>query len=122
MKERLIIFLLLAITSVLKAQPPTNNAEFNVLGKKYTAAYDAGKHLLTFSEELSFEIFDETGVVVKRGEGIKIDFRPMLKKGAGEKTFTVKLYKKARKTLFRKNKSIKQKGEIGTMLVTDSIE
>ena len=94
----------------------TTHAEFNFQGKTYVADYDETKHLLTMSEEVSFEIYDETGLCVKRSEGLKIDFKPLLKVGE-DKTFTVRFYKKAKKK--RGKSSIKQKGEIGTMVIRD---
>ncbi|MBI3509551.1 MAG: hypothetical protein HY064_02735 [Bacteroidetes bacterium] len=116
-----LLFLFCFVTGIIHSQPPTNSAEFTYLGKKYSANYDAGKHLLTFSEEVSFEIYDSTGAVVKRGDGLKVDFRSLLK-GGGEKTFTVKIYKQAKKSKKKKSTSIKEKGEIGTMLVTDELD
>lgn len=118
-KYLLFILTMLLVAGKISAQAPTNNADFTYLGKNYTAKYDATKHMLTFSEEISFEVYNDQGDCVKRGEAKTVDFRALLK-GGGEKTFTVKLYKKAKKSK-KKNSSIKQKGEIGTMLVTDSI-
>lgn len=120
MKKLLLLlsFCFLAIAGI-HAQAPTNNADFTYLGKNYSAKYDTGKHLLTFSEEVSFEIYNDQGECVKRGDAKTVDFRELLR-GGGEKTFTVNLYRKSKKTK-KKNASIKQKGEIGTMLVTDEI-
>ena len=120
MKKYLLFFILLFAACRAFGQAPTNNADFTYLGKNYSAKYDLAKHLLTFSEEISFEVYDDQGACVKRGVAKTIDFRALLK-GGGEKTFTIKLYKGAKKKKKRKDASIKQKGEIGTMLVTDSI-
>ncbi|HEU4718422.1 MAG TPA: hypothetical protein VFU15_11335, partial [Bacteroidia bacterium] len=65
MKKIFLLLFLFAIAPLLHAQPPTNAGEFTYLGKKYTANYDTGKHQLTFSEEVSFEIYDDTGNCVK---------------------------------------------------------
>ena len=95
----------------------TTHAEFDFQGKKYVANYDASKHLLTMNEEVSFEIYDETGSCIKRSEGLTIDLKPILK--AEEKTFTVRFYKKAKASKKKKQSSIKQKGEIGIMVIKD---
>lgn len=117
MKKFILLFVLFFAANFLHAQDAaTTHAEFTFQGKTYTANYDDTKHLLTMSEEVSFEIYDETGTCIKRSEGLKVDFKPLLKSGE-EKTFTVRFYKKAKKR--RSKSSIKQKGEIGTMVIRD---
>jgi hypothetical protein len=114
MKKLLLLFLVCFTSGFLQAQA-TNSATFTVQGKTYTANYNSEKHKLVFSEEVSYEIYDQSGECVKRGVGESAEFSSLLK-GKEEQTFTVRLYKKAKK----KGKKIKQKGPIGTMIVTDS--
>jgi hypothetical protein len=120
MKQLFIFFLLLFSAQLVSAQDAaTTHAEFTFQGKTYTANYDEAKHLLTMSEEVSIEIYDETGTCIKRSEGTKVDFKPLLKVGE-DKTFTVKFYKKSKTSKRKKkNSSIKQKGEIGIMVIRD---
>ncbi|HTL80957.1 MAG TPA: hypothetical protein VL651_04600 [Bacteroidia bacterium] len=113
------IFICFICAGKLSAQAPTNNADFTYLGKNYSAKYDAGKKVLNFNEELSYEIYDQSGTIVKRGFGKTADFKSLLKNGE-ELTFTVILYKSYKKTKKKKKSAIKQQGQIGTMLVTDS--
>jgi hypothetical protein len=118
MKKLFLLFILLSVPGFIAAQDAaTTHAEFTVSGKTYIANYDATKHVLTMSEKVSFEIYDETGSCVKRSEGLSIDFRSLLK--AEEKTFTVRFFKKAKKSKLRKKAAIKQKGEIGVMVIRD---
>ena len=120
MKKIIFFLLIIAAPEFIHAQDAaTNHAEFKFEGKTYTADYDNAKHLLTMSEEVSIEIYDQSGSCVKRAVGIKVDFKPLLK--AGEKqTFTLRFYKKAKtKKSKKKNASINQKGEIGTMVIED---
>ena len=122
MKKIFFLFVLTFSVQLLSAQDAaTTHAEFTYLGKTYTANYDETKHLLTMNEEVSFEIYDQTGSCIKRSVGIKVDFKPLLKVGE-EQTFTIKFYKKAKKKKFslKKNGSINQKGEIGVMVIKDS--
>ncbi len=120
--KKIFLLLILAFTArFIHAQDAaTTHAEFKFEGKTYTANYDNTKHLLTVSLSVSIEIYDETGTCVKRAEGTKIDFKPLLKAGE-QKTFTVKFYKnsKKKKSSSKKNASIKEKGEIGTMVIED---
>lgn len=118
MKKIFALFLSCFFALMLSAQDAaTTHAEFDFQGKKYVANYDASKHLLTMNEEVSFEIYDETGSCIKRSEGLTIDLKPILK--AEEKTFTVRFYKKAKASKKKKQSSIKQKGEIGIMVIKD---
>lgn len=118
MKNICLITVLLFTVKFMNAQDAaTTHAEFVVQGKTYVANYDETKHLLTMSEEVSFEIYDETGSCIRRSEGLTVDFKSILK--AEEKTFTVRFYKKSKKSRKKKNASIKQKGEIGVMVIKD---
>ncbi|CAN5901041.1 hypothetical protein BH11BAC7_BH11BAC7_15610 [soil metagenome] len=118
MKNLLLLFVLIFTAGFLPAQDAaTTHAEFTLQGKSYIANYDEEKHLLTMNEEVSFEIYDETGSCVKRSEGKTIDFRSLLK--AEEKTFTIRFFKKTKQSKRKKNSSIKQKGEIGIMVIKD---
>lgn len=118
MKKLYFLFLFLFAATFVSAQDAaTTHAEFNFQGKTYIANYDAAKHLLTMSEEVSFEIYDETGSCIRRSEGLTVDFKSILK--AEEKTFTVRFYKKTKKSKRKKKSSIKQKGEIGIMVIKD---
>ena len=98
----------------------TTHAEFNFQGKTYIADYDEVKHVLKMNEEVSFEVYDETGECIKRSSGLTIDFKSILKVGE-EKTLTVRFFKKSKKkkSTSNKNASIKQKGEIGIMVIRD---
>jgi hypothetical protein len=121
MKKIIFLFVLVFVGKLICAQDAaTNHAEFTYLGKTYTANYDEAKHLLTMSEEVSIEIYDQSGTCVKRAVGIKVDFKPLLKEGE-EQTFTIRFYKKSKKkkSHSKKNASINQKGEIGTMVIKD---
>ena len=120
MKKILFFLLLIPVSKFIHAQEAaTNHAEFKFEGKTYTANYDNAKHLLTMSEEVSIEIYDQSGTCVKRAVGMKVDFKPLLKAGE-QQTFTVRFYKKAKtKKSKKKNASINQKGEIGTMVIAD---
>lgn len=119
MKNILLIFVLVLASKFSFAQDAaTTHAEFNFQGKTYTANYDEAKHVLTMSEVVSFEIYDETGTCIKRSEGLTVDFKSLLKVGE-DRTFTVRFYKKAKASKRKKNASIKQKGEIGTMVIRD---
>src|SRR6267142_5059027 len=105
MKKLIFFFVLFIPAKFIYAQDAaTTHSEFTYLGKTYTANYDEAKHVLTVSEEMSIEIYDETGSCVKRQTGTKVDFKTILKVGE-EKTFTVRFYKKQKKKLlsFRKN-------------------
>lgn len=113
----LLTIFLFASAFVFAQDAATTHAEFDFQGKKYVANYDAAKHVLTMNEEVSFEVYDETGSCVKRSEGLTIDLKPILK--AEEKTYTVRFYKKAKATKKKKKSSIKQKGEIGVMVIKD---
>ncbi len=116
MKKLLLLLLFCLPAHFLSAQDAaTNSATFKVQGKTYTANYDSEKHKLVFSQEVSYEIYDQSGDCVRRGVGESAEFSSLLK-GKEEQTFTVRLYKKAKK----KGKKIIQKGPIGTMVVTDS--
>ncbi|MDQ3109832.1 MAG: hypothetical protein M3R17_08045 [Bacteroidota bacterium] len=118
MKNIFLLFSLLFVSGFASAQDAaTTHAEFTLQGKTYIANYDETKHVLTMSEEVSFEIYDETGSCVKRSEGLTVDFRSLLK--AEEKTFTIRFYKKTKQSKRRKKSSIKQKGEIGIMVIKD---
>ena len=122
MKKIIFLFVLMFAAKFIQAQDDaaTTHAEFKYEGKSYTANYDDAKHLLTLNVSVSVEIYDETGSCIKRAEGTKIDFKPLLKAGE-KKTFTVKFYKnsKKKKSSAKKNASIKEKGEIGTMVIED---
>jgi hypothetical protein len=121
MKKPLLLMLLLFATKILSAQDASvTHAEFNFQGKTYIADYDNAKHVLKMNEEVSFEVYDETGSCIKRSEGLTVDFKSILKPGV-EKTFTVRFFKKSKKkkSTSNKNTSIKQKGEIGVMVITD---
>lgn len=118
MKKTLLLILLSFAAKFVSAQDAaTTHAEFDFQGKKYIASYDASKHLLTMNEEVSFEVYDETGSCIKRSEGLTIDLKTLLK--TEEKTFTIRFYKKAKATKKKKKSSIKQKGEIGIMVIKD---
>jgi hypothetical protein len=118
MKKVILIFVLAFAANFLYAQDAaTTHAEFDFQGKKYIANYDATKHLLTMNEEVSFEVYDETGSCVKRSEGLTIDLRSLLK--TEEKTFTIRFFKKSKTSKKKKKSSIKQKGEIGIMVIKD---
>lgn len=112
------MLLLLAVKFVSGQDAATTHAEYTVQGKTYIANYDPAKHVLTMNEEVSFEIYDETGSCIKRSEGLTVDFKTILK--AEEKTFTVRFYKKTKSSKKKKKTSIKQKGEIGIMVIKDS--
>jgi hypothetical protein len=119
MKKMFFLLVLILSAKFVSAQDAaTTHAEFDVQGKKYIADYDNAKHVLKMNEEVSFEIYDETGSCIRRSEGLSVDFKPILKAGE-EKTFTVKFYKKSKKSKSKKNASIKQKGEIGVMVIKD---
>jgi hypothetical protein len=119
MKKGILFILLLVTAKLVSAQDAaTTHAEFVVQGKTYIANYDETKHVLTMNEEVSFEIYDETGSCIRRSEGLSVDFKSILK--AEEKTFTVRFYKKTKSSKKRKKTSIKQKGEIGIMVIKDS--
>ncbi len=118
MKRFFVLFVLIFAANFLSAQDAaTTHAEFTLQGKTYVANYDETKHVLTMSEEVSFEIYDESGSCIKRSEGLTVDFRTILK--AEEKTFTVRFYKKTKQSKRKKKSSIKQKGEIGIMVIKD---
>jgi hypothetical protein len=118
MKKSFLLLLLLFSVKFISAQDAaTTHAEFDFQGKKYVANYDEAKHVLTMNEEVSFEVYDESGSCIKRSEGLTIDLKPLLK--AEEKTFTIRFYKKAKATKKKKKSSIKQKGEIGIMVIKD---
>lgn len=119
MKKGILVLLLLLAARFVSAQDAvTTHAEYTVQGKTYIANYDPAKHVLTMNEEVSFEIYDETGLCIRRSEGLTVDFKTILK--AEEKTFTVRFYKKTKSSKKRKKTSIKQKGEIGIMVIKDS--
>jgi hypothetical protein len=120
MKKIFLLFVLIFAAKLVSAQDAaTTHAEFSFQGKTYTANYDEAKHVLSMNEEVSFEIYDETGTCIKRSEGLKVDFTPLLKAGE-DRTFTVRFYKKTKTSKKRKKStSIKQKGEIGTMVIRD---
>lgn len=116
-----IIFLILVIFSsngAFAQDAACTHAEFDFQGKTYVANYDEAKHVLTMNEEVSFEIFDETGTCIRRSEGLTVDFKSILKTGV-EKTYTIRFYKKTKASKKKKNASIKQKGEIGVMVIKD---
>lgn len=116
MKKLIFLFLLSLTATFLHAQDAaTNSATFKVQGKTYTANYDSEKHKLVFSQEVSYEIYDQSGDCVKRGVGESAEFSSLLK-GKEEQTFTVRIYRKAK----RKGGKIVQKGPIGTMVIADS--
>lgn len=118
MKNLVFLFVLMFAAKIVSAQDAaTTHAEFTLQGKTYIANYDEAKHILTMNEEVSFEIYDESGSCIKRSEGLSIDFKTLLK--AEEKTFTVRFYKKTKQSKRRKKTSIKQKGEIGIMVIRD---
>ena len=101
MKNIFLVFVLLFASKLLTAQDAaTTHAEFTLQGKTYIANYDATKHVLTMNEEVSFEIYDETGSCIKRSEGLSVDFKTILK--AEEKTFTVRFYKKTKSSKKRR--------------------
>jgi hypothetical protein len=119
MKKTFLFFILFFVVKFAAAQDAaTTHAEFTSQGKTYIADYDNVKHVLKMNEAVSFEIYDETGSCIKRSEGLTIDFKSLLKTGE-EKTFTVKFYKKSKTSKSKKNTSIKQKGEIGVMVIKD---
>lgn len=119
MKKGILLLLLLLTVKIVSGQDAaTTHAEYTVQGKTYIANYDVAKHVLTMNEEVSFEIYDETGSCIRRSEGLSIDFKSILK--AEEKTFTVRFYKKTKSSKKKRKTSIKQKGEIGIMVIKDS--
>jgi|APGre2960657468_1045069.scaffolds.fasta_scaffold06424_4 hypothetical protein len=120
MKTIISLFILTLACNIIQAQESsaTTHSEFNFQGKLYIADYDVTKHLLKMNEEVSFQIYDETGICIKRSEGITIDFKPILKAGE-EKTFVVRFYKNSQKSKKKKKASIKHKGEIGVMVIKD---
>lgn len=118
MRNTFLLFVLIFAAKFVSAQDAaTTHAEFTLQGKTYIANYDEAKHLLTMSEEVSFEIYDESGSCIRRSEGLSIDFKTILK--AEEKTFTVRFFKKTKQSKRKKKSSIKQKGEIGIMVIKD---
>ncbi|HET6989788.1 MAG TPA: hypothetical protein VFJ43_00625 [Bacteroidia bacterium] len=118
MKKIFFLFVLMLPVKFVSAQDAaTTHAEFNSQGKTYIADYDNAKHVLKMNEEVSFEIYDETGSCIKRSEGLTVDFKPILK--SEEKTFTVRFYRKSKTSKSKKSASIKQKGEIGVMVIKD---
>ncbi len=118
MKNLLLFFFVLLSSTMLFAQDAaTTHAEFMYQGKSYIANYDEAKHLLTMNEEVSIIVYDETGTSVKRTEGKTLDLKSLLK--TEDATFTIRFYKKSKGSKKKKNASIKQKGEIGFMVIKD---
>ncbi len=121
MKNTVLLIILIFATKFIYAQDAAcTHAEFKFENKNYVADYDNVKHVLKMSEEVSFEIYDETGSCIKRSTGLSVDFKSILKVDE-EKTFTVRFFKKSKKkkSSSKKNASIKQKGEIGVMVIRD---